>query len=144
MIGQIEQRRFADRLGGVEAFLALGGDGEVDHHDAVLLDDADEQNGADERDQTELVAEQHERRQRAQASRGQRRQDGQRVNEALVEDAENQIDADKRRENQERHAGQRILERLRVALEGRRQARGQLQRLHRALDRLRRLPSATP
>jgi len=35
--------------------VALGRDGEVDHHDAVLLDDADQQNDADQRDQAEVV-----------------------------------------------------------------------------------------
>ena len=34
---------------------------EVDHHDAVLLDDADQQDDADQRDQAEVEAEQHQR-----------------------------------------------------------------------------------
>ena len=59
------------------------------------------------------------------------------MDEALVEHAEDQIDADQRSEDEQRHAGQQILERLGVALEGRRQTLGQLQLLHCALDRLR-------
>ena len=97
---EAQERRLADRLGRRQAFLALGGDGEVDHHDAVLLHDADEQDRADEGDEAEFVAEQHERGERAKARRRQRRQDGQRVNETLVEHAEDQIDADQRREDQ--------------------------------------------
>src|SRR6185437_3696923 len=34
--------------------LPFGGDGEIDHHDAVLLDDADEEDDADERDDAEI------------------------------------------------------------------------------------------
>ena len=34
--------------------VALGFEGEVDHHDGVLLDDADEQDDADERDDAEI------------------------------------------------------------------------------------------
>ena len=37
-----------------EMDVALGRDGEIDHHDAVLLDDADQQDDADQRDQTEI------------------------------------------------------------------------------------------
>ena len=44
-------------------------------------------------DQAELVAEQHQSRERAQSRRRQRRENGQRVDEALVEHAEDQIDA---------------------------------------------------
>ena len=84
------------------------------------------QDRADEGDEAEFVAEQHEGCERAKTRRRQRRQDGQRVDEALIEHAEDQIDADERGENEQRHAGQRILERLRVALEGRRQTRRQL------------------
>ena len=47
--------------------LALRLQGEVDHHDGVLLDDADEQDDADQGDHAEVVAEQHQRQQRADA-----------------------------------------------------------------------------
>src|SRR5208283_5123827 len=84
----------------------------------------------------ELVAEQHQRRERAQARRRQRRQNGQGVDEALVEDAKDNIDRDQRGQDQERDGGQRVLERLGVALEGRCQADRNLQLLHRLLDRV--------
>ena len=32
---------------------------EVDHHDRILFDDTNQQNDADERDQAEIVIEQH-------------------------------------------------------------------------------------
>src|ERR1700674_4185165 len=43
-----QQRRLADRLLGRQVLVALRGDREVDHHDAVLLDDADQQDDADQ------------------------------------------------------------------------------------------------
>ena len=58
-----------------------------------------------------------EREQRADAGRRQRRENRQRVDEALVEDAEDQVDHDDRRQDQHRHVRQRGLERLRIALE---------------------------
>ena len=106
--------------------VALGVDGEVHHHDTVLLDDADQQDDADHGDQAEIVAEQHQRRDRAGTGRGQRRQDRQRVDVALVEDAEDQVDDEQRREDQHRHGLQRLLECLGVALEGADQRRRHL------------------
>ena len=100
-----------------QMLVALGRDGEVDHHDAVLLDDADQQDDADQRDQAEVESEQHQDRERADAGRGQRRQDRERMDVALVEDAEDQIDHDERRQDQQRHGAERLLEGLRGALE---------------------------
>src|ERR1019366_10820362 len=77
-------------------------DREIDHHDRVLLDDSDQQKDADQRDQAELQAEHHEGEDRAHAGRGQRRQDGERVGVALIEDSEDQVDSYDRRENQDR------------------------------------------
>ena len=37
------------------AFLAFGFEREVDHHDGVLLHDADQQDDADERDDVEIL-----------------------------------------------------------------------------------------
>jgi len=45
---------------GERCWSRLGRDREVDHHDAVLLDDADQQNDADQGDQAEVVAESHQ------------------------------------------------------------------------------------
>ena len=45
--------------------------------------------------------------QRADAGRGQRRQDGDRMDEALIEHAEDDVDDDERRGDQERLAGER-------------------------------------
>src|SRR5207245_1279525 len=83
-----------------------------------------------------------QRQQRADAGRRQRGQDRERIDEALVEDAEDDVDDDERRGDQRRFARQRGLEGLRVALEGsdhRRRhadlARGLVHRLDRFSER---------
>jgi hypothetical protein len=58
---EAQQAGLADRLLRRLALVALGLEREVDHHDAVLLDDADQQDDADQRDQAEVEAEQHQR-----------------------------------------------------------------------------------
>ena len=108
--------------------VALGVEREVDEHDAVLLDDADQQNDADQRDDTEVVMEDHQHQQRADPGRGQCRQDRDRVNEAFVENAEDDVDDDERRRDEDRLAGQRRDERIGIALEAGRQ-RGRLAEL---------------
>ena len=62
----------------------------------------------------EVGLEQHQREQRADARRGQRRQDRDRMHAALVQHAEHDVDGEERRENQQRLARQRCLERARV------------------------------
>jgi hypothetical protein len=51
---QTEQRRCPNRLLRRQAFATLGIERHVDHHDRVLLDDADEQDQSDQRDDREL------------------------------------------------------------------------------------------
>ena len=46
-----------DRIARRHALVALRIEGEVDHHDRVLLDDADQQDDADDGDDVELMAE---------------------------------------------------------------------------------------
>ena len=140
MIGRkrrIAARRIASTV--EQMVVALGHDGEVDHHDAVLLHDADEQDDADERDEAELVMEQHQHRDRAHAGRGKRRENRDRMDVALVENAENEIDHDERREDQERHRRERILEGLGISLEARDDRAWQFQIGFDALDGVRRL-----
>ena len=54
---------------GVGALLALRREREVDHHDRVLLDDADEQHDADDGDDVEALPREHQGEQRADARR---------------------------------------------------------------------------
>jgi len=53
--------RFDDGVVGVLALVPLGGQSEVDHHDGVLLDNADQQNNANDRDNAEVVVSEKER-----------------------------------------------------------------------------------
>ena len=69
------------------------------------------------RDDAEVVARDQQREQRADARRGQRREDRDRVDVALVEHAQHDVHRDDRREDQQQRVGQRRLERLRRALE---------------------------
>jgi hypothetical protein len=50
---EAHQAGFADGLLGCEAAFAFGMQGEVDQHDSVLLDDADQENDADDADHVE-------------------------------------------------------------------------------------------
>ena len=52
---EAQQARLVDRFLRRLPSFALGLEREVDHHDRVLLDDADEQDDADERDHAEIV-----------------------------------------------------------------------------------------
>ena len=55
------------------------------------------------------VSKSHNAKRRADAGREQRREDGERMNQALVENAEHDVDRDQRRAEQKRHAGLRLL-----------------------------------
>ena len=103
MIGRKRSRQ-AWRIDGLgrQVLLALGLEREVHHHDAVLLDDADQQDDADQRDDRQIEVKHQQHQQRPDAGRGQRREDGQRMDVALVEHSQNDVDHDQRREDQVR------------------------------------------
>ena len=112
---------------------------EVDHHDCVLLDDADQHDDANEGVEAQIHVEDQERQQRTQAGGGQTGKDGQGVHEALVENAENQIDHQDGDQQEDTQPLQGRLEGLRRSLQARvqryRQAQVPFQRLD-AVDRL--------
>ena len=134
-----QQARLVDGVVGAFALVPLGFQREVDHHDRVLLDDADQKDDADKRDQRQVVVEQHQRQERADASGRQRRQDRDRVDEALVEHPEHHVDDQNSRQDQQRRRGERRLEGLRRALEGALQGGGQAKLVADRLDRVDRL-----
>src|SRR5207253_4881923 len=74
---------------GRKLLLALGVEGEIDHHDGVLLDDTDEQNDADESDQGKIVADNDQSEQGAHAGGGQRRKNSDGMDVTFVENAKN-------------------------------------------------------
>ncbi len=100
----------------------------IDQHDSVLLDDADEQYDANNRDHAQIEVKRHQQQQRAEAGRRQSRDDGDRVDDALVEHAEDEVDDEERRRYEDRRARQRRSECLGVALKARleRKRRAQL------------------
>ena len=85
------------------------------------------------------VPEQRQRQQRAEAGRRQRRDDGQRMREALVEHAEHDIDREQRRQDQQRLRADRLPVGAGVALEFGVQRVRHVQFGDRAVDGLRRL-----
>jgi hypothetical protein len=106
---QPPQAGLVDGFAGGAAFAPLEIERDVDDHDRVLLDDADEQDDADHRDDRQLHP---AREQRAHPGRGQGGQDGERVDEALVQHAQHEVDRDQGGQDQERLGGQRGLEGL--------------------------------
>ena len=115
---EAQQAGLVDGLARRHALVALGVDREVDHQDRVLLHDADQQDDADQRDDRQVVPGQHQRQQRADAGRGQRREDRDRVDEALVQHAEHDVHDQHRRQQQQQFVGQVVAEGQRRALEG--------------------------
>ena len=95
--------------------MALRLQGEVDHHDRVLLDDAHQENDADQADHRQVLSEQHQRQNGPDAGRRQRREDGDRMNIALIEHAEHDIDRDDGRQDQPGLARERFRKLGRVA-----------------------------
>jgi hypothetical protein len=86
------------------AVVTLGDRREVHHHDAVLLDETDEHDHADERIQAQLALEDHQRQQRAEAGCRQAREDDERLRVALVENAEHEVDHDDRHDQDQSEA----------------------------------------
>ncbi len=84
---ETKQARFVDGIQRRLPFLALGLQREVDHHDGVFLDDADEQDDADQRDDAELRPAKKQRENGANAGGRERRENRDRVNVALVQHA---------------------------------------------------------
>src|SRR6266478_4085526 len=67
---------------------------EVNHHDGVLLHDADQQDDADQGYDAEIVAGNQQRENRANTSRGQRGENRERMNVALVEHSQHNVNGD--------------------------------------------------
>ena len=99
---EAQNARLEDRFLGALAFPALGVEGEVDHHDRVLLHDPDQENDTDQGDDAEFDAEEKQAEQRAHAGGGQGGEDRDRMHVALVQDAEHDVDGYQGGEDQPR------------------------------------------
>ena len=116
---EAQQRGLVDRLARRLALVALRVEREVDDHDAVLLDDADQEDDADDRDDAEIAAVEHQRQQRADPGRRQGREDRDRVDVALVQHPQHDVDRDDRGDDQHQLVAERRLKGQRRALEAR-------------------------
>ena len=70
----------------------LSVESDINHHDGIFLDNADEHDEADEGVDVEVETEKHQREQRAEAGGGQARENRDGMDEAFVENAKNDID----------------------------------------------------
>ncbi|RMO42958.1 hypothetical protein ALQ41_05232 [Pseudomonas savastanoi pv. glycinea] len=113
---ETQQRRFVDRRFRCNTPVALCVEREVDHHDRVLLDDADQQNDTDDRDHPQVIAADQQGQQGTHCCRRQCREDGDRVDIALVEHAQHDVHGHYSRQNQQQRARQRCLKCLGSAL----------------------------
>jgi len=81
-------------------------DGEVHHHNRVFLHDSDEHDDAHEAVQIQAVMKQLKTQQRSESCRGQARQNREGVNEALIENSQNDIDDKNGDEQQDTEPGE--------------------------------------
>src|SRR5579871_3101824 len=101
-----------DSFLGILAIDTFGHEGEVDHHDGVFLDDTDKQDDADEGDDAEVQLGDEKSEHGADAGGRQGGQNGDGMNVALVEDAENDIDGEQRSDDEKWLSGEGRLEGL--------------------------------
>src|SRR5580658_2611469 len=80
-----QQAGLINRLLWRPALFALRVQGEIDHHDTVLLYNADQQDDADQRDDAEILVEERERQQRTDTRGRQRRKNRDRMDVAFVQ-----------------------------------------------------------
>jgi hypothetical protein len=81
--------------------LPLSLEREVDDHDAVLLDDTDQQDDANDGDHIQVLPEEHQREQCAHTRGGQCRKNRDRMDKALVKHTQNDVDRHQSRHDQE-------------------------------------------
>src|SRR6266576_366139 len=106
-------------VNGVErrlAFLAFSFEREVNHHDGVFLDDADQQDDANERDDAKFRATKQEGKDGADSGGRKRGKNRNRMDVAFVQNAENNVNGDDRSQYQDGLIGKRPEEGGRGAL----------------------------
>src|SRR5215469_10942173 len=108
MGAETQQASFVDSIEGRLDFFALGFERKINHHDGVFLDDADQQNQANEGDDTELHLEEQKRQDGSHTRGGKRGENGDGVNIALIEHTQHNIDSDERGKNQHWLVGEGI------------------------------------
>src|SRR5260221_6113832 len=131
---EAQETGLVDGVLGRQTFLHFGLHGEVDHEDGVLFDDADGKNDADEGDHGELGGGELKSEKGSDTRRRKSREDGDRVDVALIENAENDVDGAERGDDQHQHRRLRVLVglcgALKAAVNGGWQPQFALQRLN--------------
>ena len=92
------------------ALVALRLEREVDHHDGVLFHDADQHDDSHERVKVQFLVKEQQRQQRADAGGGQAGKNRDGMNEAFVQNSQNDVDHQNGRHQQQPHARERVLE----------------------------------
>ena len=103
---ETQQAGFVDGIERRLPFLALGLESEVNHHDGVFLHNTNEENDADERNDAELHVKEEESKDGAHARGRKRGENGDGVNIAFVEDAENDVNGDESSQDEDRFVGE--------------------------------------
>src|SRR5438093_13045846 len=102
---ETQQACLVDRVNRSLSFLSLRLEREVDHHDAVLLHDTDQEDDADQRNNIHLLPKQQQRKKSSYTCGWQCRKDRDRVNVTFIEHTEHDVHGYKRRKNQKRNIG---------------------------------------
>ncbi len=95
-----QQTRLVNRFFRTHPFIALRVEGEVDHHDCVLLHDADEEDDSNQRDEGKISPAKDQGDQCSDARAWQCRQNRDRMDVTLVENAKDDVDDDDSRKNE--------------------------------------------
>src|SRR5208282_6867649 len=102
---------------GAFSVVALRIQREIDHHDAVLFDNADQKHETDDGNDAEILAEKDQCEKSPDTGGWKRGKNRDRMDEALVQDAEDDVDGDKSGEDEQRHVGERVAKGCGSALE---------------------------
>src|ERR1035437_6310129 len=103
---EAQQARLVDGFLRPFPFLALRFQRKVDHHDGVLLHNADQKYDPDQRNDIQIFLEQNQGQQRAHPRRWQRGKNRDGVDKALIQHAQNQVHRDAGRQDQDQFVGQ--------------------------------------
>src|SRR5713226_4531967 len=132
---ETKQTRLVDGFFRRFVFDTLGLEREVNHHDGVFLHNADQQDDADERDDAEIIDGKQQRENCSHSGRGQRGQNRDGMNVALIEHSQHDVNGDDRGQNEPGLTRKRIVKSSRGSLETGIDAARQIDFLFRLRDR---------
>ena len=102
---------------GGKALFTFGLQGEVDHHDGVLLYDSYKEKDANQRHDAEIGSSDEQCKDRADSGGRKRGENRERMNQALIQNAQHDVDGDESGKDEVWLVLERILKGLRGALE---------------------------